>query len=136
MARAIRWAFGVSGLAAAVGTAGWFVHRGLTPASNDPPSQRPEATLQTVRGQIELHRVQTGAHAPSVTAGRGWADLVDAGYLQRPPTNALRGDASGIVVGRAGPNGPSTAGRGDGWYWSTDRQNLFAVAADGTIIDF
>ncbi|MFK7960038.1 MAG: competence type IV pilus major pilin ComGC [Phycisphaerales bacterium] len=105
----------------------------FTSASEDAQQSQVQSQLQTVRGQIELFNVQTGAYPASVVAGTDWSDMTGGGYLQQDPRNSIRGGTSAIGAGTAVP----TEEGGDvDWYWNTDRNILYAVDTEGDIIDF
>ncbi len=103
-------------------------------ASEDAQNSQVRSQLQTVRGQIELYNVQTGGYPDFAT--NVWGDLTDNRYLQQEPRNSRRNNAVGIVAGTAGPGADSGGEAGDGWYWNTDDDILYAIDQDGTIIDF
>ena len=115
----------------------------FTNASQEAQASSVQSQLQTVRSQIELYRVKTG-EVPNFTAN-GWDDLLlwtnpftgqDERFLQAEPRNAMRGNATGIVIGTAVPPAASGGGADDGWYWNSDSQILYALDRDANLLDF
>jgi prepilin-type N-terminal cleavage/methylation domain-containing protein len=112
----------------------------FTSASQDAQDSQVRSQLQTVRGQIELYNVQTGEYPASVVAGGAdpWGDMVTGRYLQQDPRNSMRDNAVGIVTGTAAPGAAGVAadGDGNGWYWNTTTQILYAIDRNNAILDF
>jgi len=108
----------------------------FTSASDDAQNSSVQSQLQTVRGQIELYNVQQNGYPATVVAGTDWSDMIDNNYLMGDPRNAMRDNATGIVAGAGVPGDASGGAAGDGWYWNTADNILYAIAADGSIMDF
>jgi type II secretion system protein G len=95
----------------------------FTNASTQASESSLKSQLQTIRGQLELYKVQHNDVYPDLVNNQ-WADLVNENFLQSAPKNPLQMDANG---------NPSTtvaaaAAAGVGWVW--DGNNLYAVGAD------
>lgn len=112
----------------------------FTDASQDAQLSSVQSQLQTIRGQIELYNVQTGAYPATVVAGgagaTAWGDMTGNGYLQGDPRNAMRSNATGIVAGTAVPGAASGGAATDGWYWNTDDEIIYAIDSSDNILDF
>lgn len=113
----------------------------FTNASQDAQNSQVRSQLQTVRGQLELYNVQNGAYPASVIAGTDWSNMTGEGYLQQDPRNALRSNATGIVIGALAPDPDgaavdSTGGADDGWYFNTTTNILYGIDNEGNLIDF
>jgi len=118
----------------------------FTSASQDAQNSSVQSQLQTVRGQIELYGIQNPAGAyPDFTVADngGWDNMLNpawAGanrFLQSAPRNAMRNNATAIVVGaEVDPGDASGGGADDGWYWDEDNNILYAIDRDGNILDW
>ncbi|MBX3374404.1 MAG: prepilin-type N-terminal cleavage/methylation domain-containing protein [Phycisphaeraceae bacterium] len=106
----------------------------FTSASEDAQASSVQSQLQTVRGQVELFRVQNGSY-PDFNAN-GWDQLVNGNYLMAEPRNAMRSNATGIVVGAIEPGNAAGGAATDGWMWHTGRRVMYAIDADGNVLDF
>ena len=91
--------------------------------------------LQTVRGQIEYYVSREGQLPASVVAGTGWDDMVDSGYLVRPPKNQLRNNETSLAAGAPVAVGAATP-NGAAWYFDTTNNRLYATDATGNLLDF
>mgnify|MGYP003572706326 CR=1 FL=1 len=106
----------------------------FTNASQSATISSIESQLQTVRGQLELFRIQEAPHAyPDLVADQ-WADLLDPdgdgdtsdGYLQEEPVNPWTGSAT--VAAAEAP--------GVGWVWvSPDLAAAFFDEANRVLND-
>ena len=103
----------------------------FTDASQEAQRSSVVSQLQTIRGQVELFRVQMPAIAaawdPTVD---GWDALVDNDYLQADPVNPYTNSSSVAAA----------AAVGVGWVWraktgASTSMNIYAVKADGTEFD-
>ncbi len=87
----------------------------VIPQFTDASTQASEASvrsqLQTIRGQLELYKVQNADTYPLLVAN-GWTDLVTNDYLQANPRNPLMPAGSQDTVS-------APAGTG-AWYWDGD----------------
>jgi len=121
----------------------------FTNASEDAQNNSVRSQLQTVRGQLELFLIQapvradiaaadihTSGYPASVVAGTDWSDMTDNGYLQADPRNPVRANAIGIATGVVAAGGASGGAAGDGWYWNTNENRLYAIDSNGNIIDW
>lgn len=124
----------------------------FTSASEEAKGSSVQSQLQTVRSQIELFNMKEGTY-PDFQAN-GWDEMTDptsfaedgilatTPYLQGAPRNASRRNATGIIVGTAVAGAASGAGAATGeaddkgWYWNTDRKIMYAIDADGNILDW
>jgi len=104
----------------------------VIPQFTDASTQASEASvrsqLQTLRGQLELYRVQHADQYPDLAAN-GWDDLVNENYIQAEPKNPLQSNSTTIS---------DAAAAGVGWVWTsagpTDADStLEAVDADGNL---
>jgi prepilin-type N-terminal cleavage/methylation domain-containing protein len=66
--------------------------------------------LQTLRGQLELYKVQHSDTYPDLV-NDGWVDLINGDYIQAAPRNPLQAAATATAVGAA-------AGANVGWIWN------------------
>ncbi len=97
----------------------------VIPQFSDASTQANEANvrsqLQTLRGQMELYKVQhNDVYADLVVDG--WTDLITGDYIQQAPRNPLQDAATATAVGAA-------AAANVGWVWDGD--NLFATDGAG-----
>jgi len=121
----------------------------FTSASEEAKGSSVQSQLQTVRSQIELFNMKEGAYPDFQT--NGWNEMTNpmdfellatTPYLQGAPRNASRRNATGIIVGTAVAGAASGAGAATGeaddkgWYWNTDRKIMYAIDADGNILDW
>lgn len=123
----------------------------FTSASEEAKGSSVQSQLQTVRSQIELFNMKEGAYPDFQT--NGWDEMTNpmdesfdllatTPYLQGAPRNAARRNATGIIlgtaaVGAASGAGPATGEADDaGWYWNTDRKIMYAIDAQGNILDW
>jgi prepilin-type N-terminal cleavage/methylation domain-containing protein len=99
----------------------------VIPQFSDASTQANEANLrsqlQTLRGQLELYKVQHGDTYPDLVAN-GWSDLVSGNYIQAAPRNPLQPAATATAVGAA-------AAANVGWIWDGD--DLFATDGAGNL---
>lgn len=86
----------------------------FTDASTEASNASVRSQLQTLRGQLELYRVQHNDTYPNLILNQ-WDDLVDGDYIQQGPKNPLQ-DNSTIIA--------DAAALGVGWVW--------VLATDGT----
>jgi len=109
----------------------------FTNASTDARNNSIATTLQTIRGQIELFKIQHGDNLPQLTAA-GWSvmtsktDTSSTGtygatgsfgpYLQNPPVNPANGQTAISVA----PNATV------GWVFSTVDGSIKAVDTTGS----
>ena len=91
----------------------------FTDASTQATNASVKSQLQTIRGQLELYKVQNGDAYPDLVANQ-WVDLVTNDYLQAAPKNPLQDAATNTAVG--GAAGPAVA-----WIWDGDE----LTASDG-----
>lgn len=106
----------------------------FTDAADDAQLASVQSQIQTIRGQVELFNVQTGAYP--TFAGGAWTELTSANYLQGDPRNAMRNNATDIVAGTAAPGAASGAAAGDGWYWHTTNEIMYAIDNAGNVMDW
>jgi general secretion pathway protein G len=108
----------------------------FTNASESATISSLESQLQTIRGQLELYKIQESPHAyPDLTDADGWDHLLDPdgdgdtsdGYLQEAPVNAWTG-SSDIVAGTGFADGSAD----DGWVWDNANGEIFASLFDET----
>ncbi len=100
----------------------------FTNASESATISSLESQLQTIRGQLELFRIQEAPHAYPDLVVDGWADMLDPngdlddsdGYLQEEPVNSWTGSAT--IAAAAAP--------GVGWVW--DGSDITAAFFDET----
>ena len=97
----------------------------FTDASQEAMESSTRSTLQTVRSQIELYRVQHAGALPDLTTSP-FADLVAEDYLQSAPVNPYNGLD---VVG-------SAAGTGVGWFYNSTTGEIDGVDAAGAALGF
>jgi general secretion pathway protein G len=112
----------------------------FTNASEQAADSSTRSQLQTIRSQIELYRVQN-FELPDLTGADPWVDLTSmhpefGRYLQQAPRNAMRNNATGVVVGAAVPPAASSGAAGDGWYWNPTEQQLYAIDRAGNLGEF
>jgi len=109
----------------------------FTNASSDAQRSSIQTTLQTIRGQIELFKIQHGDSVPDFVGG-GWdmmtgktnsADLTASNaagtfgpYLQNAPANPANG-LTGIT---------NDTGAAFGWHWNTTLNMMSALSTDGS----
>ncbi len=113
----------------------------FTSASEDAQLSSVQSQLQTVRGQIELYNVDPDFTGYPNFETNGWQDMIDAGLLQDEPRNAMRGNATGVHVNAVEPaaDGSDVASGGgddDGWVWNDSRNVMYAIDADGNLLDW
>ncbi|HVP74318.1 MAG TPA: type II secretion system protein [Phycisphaerales bacterium] len=103
----------------------------VIPQFSDASTQANEANvrsqLQTLRGQLELYKVQHQDIYPDLL-GNGWADLVAGDYIQAAPRNPLQDPATATAVGAA-------AGANVGWVWTLGVNSLGNPTGDLTATD-
>ncbi|MHC5114095.1 MAG: type II secretion system protein [Planctomycetota bacterium] len=98
----------------------------FTDASEEAMESSVRAQLQTIRGQIELFKVQNPASTAydAATAAPGdstfWDPLVVNNYLQQNPKNPMQDNATSVV---------GAAAAGSGWVWSGG--DVFAIDTTG-----
>ena len=111
----------------------------FTNASTDARNNSIATTLQTIRGQIELFKIQHGDQLPGITGG--WTIMLTK-------TNTLDLTGSGVATGVFGPylqnapvnpaNGMSAIGASAstavGWVWNTSDGSIKAVSTNGTAV--
>jgi type II secretion system protein G len=104
----------------------------VIPQFTDASTQASEASvrsqLQTLRGQLELYRVQHNDMYPDLAAD-GWADMLTENYLQAAPKNPLQNNSTTIAAAPAA---------GVGWVWvsagpADPDSQLSAVDAAGAV---
>jgi len=78
-------------------------------ASTEANEANVRSQLQTLRGQLELYKVQHNDEFPDL-ATNGWQDLIDQDYIQAAPRNPLS-DSSDIAAAYGDPD--------SGWVWIT-----------------
>ena len=98
----------------------------FTNASEDANDAAVRTQLQTLRGQIELYRMQIGSD-PTLIGDDGWSQLIENDYLMIAPMNPLTSSSSV----------KATPDAGTGWVWRAKSETnttkaLFAVNAAGT----
>jgi len=102
----------------------------VIPQFTDASTQASEASvrsqLQTIRGQLELYKVQNGDLYPNLVANQ-WADLVNADYLQAAPKNPLDTGADQTDVAAA-------CAVGVAWAWDGDNVTACTLAG-GTFVE-
>ena len=121
----------------------------FTNASEDAQNNSVRSQLQTVRGQLELFRIQapirsdipavdihSSGYPASVVAGTNWSDVTDNGYLPSAPRNPVRANATGIHTGTAAVGAASGGDAADGWFWNTNESRLYAIDSDGTVMNW
>jgi type II secretion system protein G len=98
-------------------------------ASTQANNANVHSQLQTLRGQLELYKVQHVDTYPDLI-NNGWQDLVDGDYIQAAPRNPLSNSTSIAAAAAAGV----------GWVWVTGVNSLgmptgdlYAVDASGAI---
>ena len=90
-------------------------------ASTEANNANVRSQLQTLRGQMELYKVQhNDVYADLVTDG--WTDLIAGDYVQQAPRNPLQDPATATAVGAA----PAA---NVGWVW--DGNDLTATDGAG-----
>ena len=103
----------------------------FTDASEEAQRSSLVSQLQTVRGQLELFRVQepvvAGAFDP---VNDGFQDMIDLDYLQAAPVNPLTNSSTVAAAAAAGV----------GWVWrdkdgASTTMTFYGVKADGTEFD-
>ncbi len=92
-------------------------------ASTQANNANVRSQLQTLRGQMELYKVQHSDVYPDLVAD-GWADLIAGDYIQQAPRNPLQPAATASAVGAA-------AAANVGWIWDGD--NLTATDGAGAL---
>lgn len=90
----------------------------FTDASTEASNASVRSQLQTLRGQLELFRVQNGDVYPDLVADQ-WTDLVTGDYIQQAPKNPLQSNSTTVAA---------AAAAGVGWVWDGD--DLYAVGSD------
>src|SRR5690554_2971706 len=95
----------------------------FTDASTEASNASVRSQLQTLRGQLELFRVQNGDQYPDlVSESPNWTSLVNGDYIQQPPRNPLQGNSTSVAAAPAA---------GVGWVW--DGEDLYAVGSDNAL---
>jgi type II secretion system protein G len=95
-------------------------------ASTQANAANVRSQLQTLRGQLELYKVQHNDVYPDLV-NDGWADLIAGDYIQSAPRNPLQDPATATDVGAA-------AAANVGWAWDGD--DLTATdGAGGTFVE-
>jgi general secretion pathway protein G len=96
-------------------------------ASTEANEANVRSQLQTLRGQLELYKVQHNDAFPDLLAD-GWTDMIGGDYIQAAPRNPLQ-DSSTVAA---------AAADGVGWVWTVGVNDmgeptgdLTAVGADG-----
>ncbi|MCK4873670.1 MAG: type II secretion system protein [Phycisphaerales bacterium] len=79
-----------------------------------------ESQLQTIRGQLELYRIQEAGHAYPDLVTNQWADLTGNEYLQDDPVNPWTGTSTIAIAEAAGV----------GWVWIAGTGTLTAAYFD------
>jgi hypothetical protein len=79
-------------------------------AYRDPRARAIQDQLAMLQGQIELYKSRSPDHQYPNLAGRGWEDLLQGGYIKRPPTNP--------VNRRTEINEGDTGKPTSGWHWN------------------
>jgi len=90
-------------------------------ASTQANNANVHSQLQTLRGQLELYKVQHTDNYPDLVAAQ-WADLISGDYIQAAPRNPVVG--TNTVAAAAAAN--------VGWVW--DGADLKATAGDGSVL--
>ena len=98
----------------------------FTNAAEDANDAAVRTQLQTLRGQIELYRMQIGSD-PTLIGDDGWSQLIENDYLMIAPMNPLTSSSSVKALAEAGL----------GWVWraksdTNTTKALFGVNANGT----
>jgi hypothetical protein len=91
-------------------------------AASDPRAAEIRAELDSLREQIDLYRARDPSHRYPDLAGRGWNDLLQAGYLRRPPANPVNRRTEICT----GTSGKATCG----WHWDPKTSTLGASYYD------
>lgn len=99
----------------------------FTDASTQASRASVKSQLQTLRGQLELYKVQNADTYPDL-ATDGWVDLINGGYIQAAPKNPLMDNETDVNAGAAAD--------GFGWYWVGNLATGDLFACDGTEADF
>lgn len=95
----------------------------FTDASTEASNASVRSQLQTLRGQLELYRVQNGDQYPDLVAeSPNWTAMVNGDYIQQPPRNPLQGNSTSVAAAPAA---------GVGWVWDGD--DLYAVGSDNAL---
>jgi general secretion pathway protein G len=92
-------------------------------ASTEANNANLRSQLQTLRGQLELYKVQHADVYPDLDTTQ-WTPLITGDYIQAAPRNPLQAAATATVVGGA-------AAANVGWVWDGD--NLFATDGAGAL---
>lgn len=90
-------------------------------ASTQANNANVRSQLQTLRGQMELYKVQHADVYPDLV-NDGWTDMIAGDYIQQAPRNPLQAAATASSVGAA-------AAANVGWVWDGD--NLTATDGAG-----
>jgi general secretion pathway protein G len=112
----------------------------FTSAAEEAQESSVHSQLQTVRSQIELWNMK---NPHDRFTGDNWDKLLNVEnvgdgnrYLQAPPRNAMRSNATDIITGNeVPPASAGTPGDDDGWYWNTDENILYAIDHEGNLVD-
>ena len=103
----------------------------VIPQFSDASTQANEANvrsqLQTLRGQLELYKVQHQDVYPDLLTD-GWADLIAGDYIQAAPRNPLQDPATASAIGAA----PAA---NVGWVWTIGVSSLGLPTGDLTATD-
>jgi general secretion pathway protein G len=92
-------------------------------ASTEANEANVRSQLQTLRGQLELYKVQHNDVYPDLDTTQ-WTPLINGDYIQSAPRNPLQAPATATAVGAA-------AAANVGWVWDGD--NLFATDGAGAL---
>jgi general secretion pathway protein G len=111
-------------------------------ASGDARKANLKSTVQTLRSQVALYKLQHGDTLPDLTAATGWNNLTQTSsyqgttvgpYMQSVPTNALNNN-SNVVDG----DGSAAAGSACGFVYDYNGGNgsgkVFGTDTDGVTI--
>jgi general secretion pathway protein G len=113
----------------------------FTSAADDAQNSSVQSQLQTVRSQIELFNMRNPGAGFN---GSTWDGLLNTGstadgnrYLQSPPRNAMRSNATGLMTGTAVPPAADvTSDAAIAWYWNTDESILYAIDRNGDLLEW
>ena len=126
----------------------------FTNASEDARESSLRSTLQTLRSQVELYKLQhldlypTATASTATPAGGAWvwdrltmktneAGTTGTGnfgpYLQQPSQNSLRAGVSGVVMIDTDGDLPGTPAATDGFVFSRETGKIWAYDRDGAV---
>lgn len=103
----------------------------FTDASQEAERSSVVSQLQTIRGQIELFKVQRpDDYVVWDPTADGWAPLIDFDYLHESPRNPFSNSSTVVAA----------AAVGEGWVWrakdgASTTMTIYAIKADGTEFD-